>query len=115
MDTEDFVPPVAESESDFGEDVESEDEDDCQNPTTDGEAKDKPYMCDAPGCGKRYTRADHMRRHKLSHDGNKQFKCHYEGCSFAFYTKYHLNRHLKTHEVDKPHACTWEGTFIATL
>jgi len=43
----------------------------------------KNHACQYPGCGKRFTRAEHLRRHALNHEQPRNgFTC--ERCSVHF-------------------------------
>lgn len=41
-----------------------------------------------------FTRAEHRRRHELSHEPRKQYPCTYEGCKKAFHRPDYLTQHL---------------------
>ncbi|CAG8920931.1 unnamed protein product [Penicillium salamii] len=67
------------------------------------------HACEHPGCFKVFTRAEHRRRHELSHEPKKQYTCTYEGCGKAFHRADYLNQHLSRHapstpKAKKPHA-----------
>ena len=69
--------------------------------------QDRPYRCDAPNCGARYTKCSLLKRHmKLSHRGSgrgvKKIKslklnhcCKFEGCDATFATRVYLRRHIQ--------------------
>lgn len=69
------------------------------------------HACEHPGCSKVnndldklwsllidcaqiFTRAEHRRRHELSHNPKKQHICMYEGCGKAFHRADYLSQHL---------------------
>ncbi|KAJ5120598.1 uncharacterized protein N7515_009986 [Penicillium bovifimosum] len=55
------------------------------------------HACQRPGCSKVFTRAEHRRRHELSHDPKKKYPCTYEGCHKAFHRPDYLTQHLGRH------------------
>ena len=62
--------------------------------------KNDSFDCDFPGCGKSFSRKDHLRRHRLNHDDNATLHgCTYPGCEMKF-KRYdvmvgHYERHFK--------------------
>jgi len=69
----------------------------------------RPYNCNFSGCTKNYFRADHLRRHLLTHTGERPFKCSFPRCTLAFFSSSHLRRHEKLHEKEKPYVCDVSG------
>lgn len=57
------------------------------------------HICDICKPSKTYTRAEHLRRHQLSH-GPPSFRCHYHGCNKVFHREDLLTRHTQRHEQD---------------
>lgn len=61
---------------------------------------EKRFVCIHPGCGKRYRRHDHLKRHAQCHSlqesERKPFTCPKDGCEKCFTTNYKLQRHLKS-------------------
>ncbi|KAJ5558479.1 Zinc finger C2H2 [Penicillium sp. DV-2018c] len=55
------------------------------------------HACQRPGCSKVFTRAEHRRRHELSHDPKKKYPCTHEGCHKAFHRPDYLTQHLNRH------------------
>ncbi|KAJ5356285.1 hypothetical protein N7517_010894 [Penicillium concentricum] len=55
------------------------------------------HACERPGCSKVFTRAEHRRRHELSHEPKKQYPCTYKGCQKAFHRPDYLTQHLGRH------------------
>ncbi|KAI1116331.1 hypothetical protein F5Y14DRAFT_78173 [Nemania sp. NC0429] len=58
------------------------------------------HVCDICKPAKTYTRAEHLRRHQLSH-GPPSFQCHYRGCNKVFHREDLLTRHTQRHEQDE--------------
>lgn len=40
---------------------------------------DRRFMCPVEGCGKSFTRAEHLKGHSITHLGTKPFECPVEG------------------------------------
>ncbi|KAH7148909.1 hypothetical protein EDB81DRAFT_480297 [Dactylonectria macrodidyma] len=55
------------------------------------------HNCDQ--CPKTFTRAEHLRRHQLSHAA-PDLRCHFPSCGKTFFRKDLLDRHLQRHEQD---------------
>lgn len=51
------------------------------------------FVCD--NCSREFAEIAHLKRHFLTHTGEKPFECQF--CNFAFREKHHLTRHLKSH------------------
>ncbi|KAJ5697699.1 hypothetical protein N7488_011383 [Penicillium malachiteum] len=56
------------------------------------------HACEFPGCVKVFTRAEHRRRHELSHRSKKTYVCSYEGCAKAFHRSDYLTQHMARHD-----------------
>lgn len=55
---------------------------------------ERPFVCDAPGCGKTYIRKEHLVVHRVTHaDNPRPFGC--ENCDARFGVRAHLTRHLR--------------------
>ena len=58
----------------------------------------RKFQCLEKGCGKWFSRQEHLLRHKQSHMNTKgAFTCPIEGCEKTFKFKYGMKRHLQTH------------------
>lgn len=55
------------------------------------------FRCDVEGCGKLYTRAEHLQRHQLNHNPREIFECNEDGCSHCFVRADLLARHKNRH------------------
>ncbi|KXG47466.1 Zinc finger, C2H2 [Penicillium griseofulvum] len=56
------------------------------------------HACERPGCQKVFTRAEHRRRHELSHEPKRQYPCTFKGCQKAFHRPDYLTQHMGRHE-----------------
>ncbi|CAG2169379.1 unnamed protein product, partial [Oppiella nova] len=109
---EEMSGPEEGGESGVGEEVDREDSVDCEPiaSTSRSGAKsvsnDRPFVCFWPNCGKRFTRKDHINRHKLYvHLNEKRFQCDYKGCGQRFVMNTDLNLHKRVHSGEKPFVC----------
>ncbi|KAI1371323.1 hypothetical protein F4677DRAFT_316116 [Hypoxylon crocopeplum] len=64
----------------------------------------KSWECAFPGCGKKFTRKEHLNRHNLIHNPEHQYKCHVCGRRYARSDVY--KRHLKQHNIEPPEGRT---------
>ncbi|KAI5467920.1 fungal-specific transcription factor domain-containing protein [Mariannaea sp. PMI_226] len=58
----------------------------------------KEFPCTHEGCGRTYSRAEHLQRHQLNHSPKEIYYCDYPGCSFSFVRKDLYARHKLRHE-----------------
>nr|XP_006812939.1 PREDICTED: dentin sialophosphoprotein-like [Saccoglossus kowalevskii] len=61
----------------------------------------KPFTCDI--CLNKFSRKEHVRRHQLQHTGEKPYKC--DTCQRSFTRKEHLKIHQRTHTGETPFKC----------
>ncbi|KAJ5897840.1 hypothetical protein N7504_008128 [Penicillium tannophilum] len=52
-------------------------------------------------CLRVFTRAEHRRRHELSHRSKKTYVCNYEGCTKAFHRADYLVQHMARHDPER--------------
>ncbi|KAH6659828.1 fungal-specific transcription factor domain-containing protein [Truncatella angustata] len=58
---------------------------------------DKKFECPSEGCGKSYSRAEHLYRHQLNHTPKYIYKCTFPGCEREFVRQDLRNRHMDRH------------------
>ncbi|RFU77838.1 c2h2 finger domain-containing, partial [Trichoderma arundinaceum] len=58
---------------------------------------EKRFECNAEGCGKSYSRAEHLYRHQLNHNSKQIFRCEYPDCPRTFVRGDLLKRHMDRH------------------
>ncbi|KAF2716111.1 hypothetical protein K431DRAFT_289696 [Polychaeton citri CBS 116435] len=58
---------------------------------------DKTFKCDFEGCGKAYSRAEHLQRHQLNHAPKEIFHCQVPGCNREFVRQDLYLRHRERH------------------
>ncbi|KAL8633668.1 hypothetical protein Q9189_000616 [Teloschistes chrysophthalmus] len=60
----------------------------------------KVHVCEHPGCGKVFTRAEHRKRHEANHNPEPKYQCHFADCRKPFQRADLLARHMeKQHEM----------------
>lgn len=67
--------------------------------------EDRPFFCKLAGCGKRYTKASHLRAHVRGHSGERPFACTHPGCPWRFSRSDELSRHARKHTGVRPYPC----------
>ncbi|KAI5463735.1 fungal-specific transcription factor domain-containing protein [Mariannaea sp. PMI_226] len=58
---------------------------------------DKRFECNADGCGKSYSRAEHLYRHQLNHNSKQTYRCSFPNCPRTFVRGDLLKRHMDRH------------------
>ncbi|KAF3767723.1 hypothetical protein M406DRAFT_61533 [Cryphonectria parasitica EP155] len=58
---------------------------------------DKKFECPHDGCGKSYSRAEHLYRHQLNHNPKQIYKCDFPDCDRQFVRLDLCNRHKERH------------------
>ena len=59
---------------------------------------ERPFVCDKPNCGKRFSRPDSLTTHVKTHSNVRPYICVAKGCGKAYYHSRSLKKHEKTHE-----------------
>ena len=63
----------------------------------------RPYMCEYPGCSKKYSILSRYQVHMRTHQGKKPFLC--QICNKSFNEKGNLKTHLRFHSELRPFKC----------
>ncbi|KAL8786071.1 MAG: hypothetical protein Q9213_002995 [Squamulea squamosa] len=64
---------------------------------------DKNFPCKHDGCGKSYSRAEHLYRHQLNHTPKKIYACDFPGCERTFVRQDLCTRHRERHTARGSH------------
>ncbi|KAL5248926.1 hypothetical protein ACHWQZ_G017951 [Mnemiopsis leidyi] len=78
--------------------------------------KDEPikrFRCEHPGCGKAFSKSDHLKTHIRIHTGERPYKCEHNECKRKFSDLANLRRHNRIHTGDKPFKCDECGKSFA--
>ncbi|XP_049606724.1 zinc finger protein 865 [Syngnathus scovelli] len=80
-----------------------------RSPAPPGDGSERPYGCQL--CGKRFRRAETLRRHNRVHTGEKPHAC--DICGKMFREPFHLTKHLTVHSGQKNYKCNLCGKMFA--
>ncbi|KAI1139039.1 hypothetical protein F5Y05DRAFT_360491 [Hypoxylon sp. FL0543] len=80
-----------------------------------GKDRQKRYICDIKGCGKRCSQKTQLETHKRAHTGEKPFVCKEPGCGRRFTQRGNLKTHTRRHTGEKPYRCDICGKAFAQL
>lgn len=58
----------------------------------------RQYTCREPGCARRFKRREHLKRHAITHTGERLFACSFGGCERIFSRGDNLRQHARTHK-----------------
>ncbi|KAL6717158.1 hypothetical protein ACLMJK_005073 [Lecanora helva] len=64
---------------------------------------EKNFPCPHQGCGKSYSRAEHLYRHQLNHSPKKIYNCNFPGCERQFVRQDLCTRHRERHTARGSH------------
>ncbi|KAI4118660.1 MAG: hypothetical protein LQ345_001334 [Seirophora villosa] len=64
---------------------------------------EKNFPCSYQGCGKSYSRAEHLYRHQLNHTPKRIYECDFPGCERQFVRQDLCTRHRERHTARGSH------------
>ncbi len=70
---------------------------------------ERPHVCPVGGCGAAFTQSGGLKTHALTHTGERPHVCAVGGCGAAFTTGGALKNHALVHTGERPHFCTVDG------
>ncbi|KAI9280042.1 hypothetical protein BY458DRAFT_501171 [Sporodiniella umbellata] len=59
---------------------------------------ERPFICEADGCGKKFSRPDSLSTHIKTHSNIRPYICRAKDCGKAYYHARSLKKHEKSHE-----------------
>ena len=59
---------------------------------------EKPFICQAPGCGKAFARSENLKIHMRMHTGEKPFPCFQPDCDKRFSNSSDRKKHMNVHK-----------------
>ncbi|CAG8603378.1 4223_t:CDS:2 [Dentiscutata erythropus] len=71
-------------------------------PSTSLNNQNHMHKCDWPGCTWSFKRLEHLKRHMITHTGERKYTCHYPGCGKKFGRSDNFAAHYKTHTKSNP-------------
>nr|CAB3267948.1 zinc finger protein ZIC 1-like [Phallusia mammillata] len=70
--------------------------------------REKPFVCNFPGCGKMFGRSENLKIHLRVHTGEKPFPCKFPGCDRRFANSSDRKKHSYMHNTEKLYICKYE-------
>jgi len=68
---------------------------------------EKPWKCNFSECGYACCQSGGLKNHILTHTGEKPWKCNFPECEYACTTSGNLKKHILTHTGEKPWKCNF--------
>ncbi|KAI8782184.1 hypothetical protein BgiBS90_017580 [Biomphalaria glabrata] len=65
----------------------------------------KKFFCTVDGCNYSFFKRSHLKRHAITHTGERNFHCTWPGCSKSFRHADNLKVHFRSHTNEKPVQC----------
>ncbi|CAG5114927.1 unnamed protein product [Candidula unifasciata] len=65
----------------------------------------KKFFCSVEGCNYSFFKRSHLKRHTITHTGERNFHCTWPGCSKSFRHSDNLKVHFRAHTNEKPFQC----------
>ncbi|OQV19001.1 putative Zinc finger protein 143 [Hypsibius exemplaris] len=69
----------------------------------------RKYACDRAGCSSSFECLSHLKRHHVTHTGERPFKCHHASCRASYRNNKDLVIHLRLHTGERPYVCQHPG------
>lgn len=77
------------------------------NDNNENDENSELLVCSFTNCNKKFRDNFKLKRHELSHSGERKYICEY--CGKGFSLDFNLRTHIRTHTGDKPYTCKYEG------
>ncbi|KAI5862749.1 hypothetical protein GGS23DRAFT_605317 [Durotheca rogersii] len=78
-----------------------------------GRVRQKRYVCDIKGCGKKCSQKTQLETHKRAHTGEKPYVCPEPRCGLKFSQRGNMMSHTRIHTGEKPFMCDICGKCFA--
>jgi len=73
-----------------------------RNSNSDSSSAKNRHVCDWPGCTWSFKRLEHLKRHMITHTGERKYTCSYPGCGKRFGRSDNFAAHYRTHNKTTP-------------